>query len=107
MAHISAPLYTPLAPSMLRFTPLCPANTSSACSVSEGRVCQLLAAGLAVNTWDSPHSRNTPLHWAANFASRDMVSCLTGQSPAQPAGGGGGQGGTSALRMLGRGRETC
>ncbi|XP_037087524.1 poly [ADP-ribose] polymerase tankyrase-1-like [Pollicipes pollicipes] len=43
---------------------------------NEGRVCQLLAAGLGINAWDSPLSRNTPLHWAANFADRDMITCL-------------------------------
>lgn len=41
-----------------------------------GRVCQLLASGLDVNLKDSSESQNTPLHWAACYASRDMIQCL-------------------------------
>ncbi|CAB3359835.1 Hypothetical predicted protein [Cloeon dipterum] len=41
-----------------------------------GRVCQLIAAGLSVNSYDSEESRNTPLHWAASYGNRDIVSCL-------------------------------
>lgn len=41
-----------------------------------GRVCQLVAAGLSINSHDNPLSRNTPLHWAASFADADTVTCL-------------------------------
>ncbi|XP_064113113.1 uncharacterized protein LOC135219888 isoform X2 [Macrobrachium nipponense] len=41
-----------------------------------GRVCQLVAAGLSINSHDNPLSRNTPLHWAASFADVDTLSCL-------------------------------
>ncbi|KAF4523546.1 hypothetical protein B566_EDAN011994 [Ephemera danica] len=41
-----------------------------------GRVCQLVAAGLSINSYDSIESRNTPLHWAASYGNRDIVSCL-------------------------------
>jgi ankyrin repeat protein len=41
-----------------------------------GRVCQLIAAGLSINSYDSEESRNTPLHWAASYGNRDIVSCL-------------------------------
>lgn len=41
-----------------------------------GRVCQLTAAGLSINSHDNPLSRNTPLHWAASFADSDTLTCL-------------------------------
>nr|XP_045591996.1 uncharacterized protein LOC123753983 isoform X1 [Procambarus clarkii]XP_045591997.1 uncharacterized protein LOC123753983 isoform X1 [Procambarus clarkii] len=41
-----------------------------------GRVCQLIAAGLSINSHDNPLSRNTPLHWAASFADTDTLTCL-------------------------------
>ncbi|KAK7077573.1 hypothetical protein SK128_012480 [Halocaridina rubra] len=41
-----------------------------------GRVCQLVAAGLSINSYDNPLSRNTPLHWAASFADVDTLTCL-------------------------------
>ncbi|XP_037782496.1 uncharacterized protein LOC119578901 isoform X1 [Penaeus monodon] len=41
-----------------------------------GRVCQLVAAGLSINSHDNPLSRNTPLHWAASFADIDTLTCL-------------------------------
>ncbi|XP_042215354.1 uncharacterized protein LOC121861551 isoform X1 [Homarus americanus] len=41
-----------------------------------GRVCQLVAAGLSINSHDNPLSRNTPLHWAASFADTDTLTCL-------------------------------
>ncbi|XP_063217542.1 uncharacterized protein LOC134528147 [Bacillus rossius redtenbacheri] len=41
-----------------------------------GRVCQLIAAGISINSWDSEESKNTPLHWAACYGNKDMVSCL-------------------------------
>ncbi|XP_026288874.1 uncharacterized protein LOC113213876 isoform X3 [Frankliniella occidentalis] len=48
------------------------ATASSDCE----RVCQLLAAGISVNSWDSEESGNTPLHWAACYGNREIVSCL-------------------------------
>jgi ankyrin repeat protein len=47
-------------------------------SYSVGRVCQLVAAGLSINSFDSEESRNTPLHWAASYGNKDIVSCLIG-----------------------------
>lgn len=41
-----------------------------------GRVCQLIAAGININSWDSEESRNTPLHWAACYGNKDIVTCL-------------------------------
>ncbi|XP_046384322.1 uncharacterized protein LOC124154554 isoform X2 [Ischnura elegans] len=41
-----------------------------------GRVCQLNAAGICINSLDSEDSKNTPLHWAACYGNRDIVSCL-------------------------------
>ncbi|KAF2359785.1 Ankyrin repeat-containing domain [Trinorchestia longiramus] len=41
-----------------------------------GRVCQLVAGGLSVNSYDNAVSRNTPLHWAASFADTDTLHCL-------------------------------
>uniref|UniRef100_T1IPJ6 Beta-hexosaminidase bacterial type N-terminal domain-containing protein n=1 Tax=Strigamia maritima TaxID=126957 RepID=T1IPJ6_STRMM len=41
-----------------------------------GRICQLIAAGVDVNCIDNPKSGNTALHWAATFASKDVVKCL-------------------------------
>ncbi|XP_021936074.1 uncharacterized protein LOC110837829 isoform X2 [Zootermopsis nevadensis] len=41
-----------------------------------GRVCQLIAAGISINSWDSEDSRNTPLHWAACYGNKDIVTCL-------------------------------
>lgn len=41
-----------------------------------GRVCQLVAAGLNINSHDNPLSRNTPLHWAASFADADTLVYL-------------------------------
>ncbi|CAG2189907.1 unnamed protein product [Mytilus edulis] len=41
-----------------------------------GRICQLLAAGVDVNLYDSEESKSTPLHWAASFANRDIIQCL-------------------------------
>ncbi|XP_071527220.1 uncharacterized protein [Panulirus ornatus] len=41
-----------------------------------GRVCQLVAAGLSINSHDNPLSRNTPLHWASSFADPDTLTCL-------------------------------
>jgi len=43
-----------------------------------GRVCQLIAAGIGINSWDSEDSKNTPLHWAACYGNRDIVTCLIG-----------------------------
>ncbi|XP_075233962.1 uncharacterized protein LOC142331764 [Lycorma delicatula] len=40
------------------------------------RVTQLVNAGVYVNAWDSPTTKNTPLHWAACYADRHVVSCL-------------------------------
>lgn len=48
------------------------ATASSDCE----RVCQLLAAGISVNSWDSEESGNTPLHWAACYGNQEIVSCL-------------------------------
>ena len=42
------------------------------------RVCQLLSAGISVNSWDSEDSGNTPLHWAACYGNREIVACLIG-----------------------------
>lgn len=39
---------------------------------------QLLDAGLNVNSWDSHGSKNTPLHWAACYGNKDIVTCLIG-----------------------------
>ncbi|KAJ9589645.1 hypothetical protein L9F63_017134, partial [Diploptera punctata] len=41
-----------------------------------GRVCQLIAAGISINSWDSEESKNTPLHWAACYGNKDIVTCL-------------------------------
>ncbi|GLH15836.1 Poly [ADP-ribose] polymerase tankyrase [Gryllus bimaculatus] len=41
-----------------------------------GRVCQLIAAGISINAWDSEESKNTPLHWAACYGNQDIVVCL-------------------------------
>ncbi|XP_067011307.1 uncharacterized protein [Anabrus simplex] len=41
-----------------------------------GRVCQLIAAGISINAWDSEASQNTPLHWAACYGKKDIVMCL-------------------------------
>uniref|UniRef100_A0AC35FXL7 Beta-hexosaminidase bacterial type N-terminal domain-containing protein n=1 Tax=Panagrolaimus sp. PS1159 TaxID=55785 RepID=A0AC35FXL7_9BILA len=41
-----------------------------------GRVCQLLAAGVNVNSIDSPQTQNTTLHYAASFASDEIVKTL-------------------------------
>ncbi|XP_069671476.1 uncharacterized protein [Periplaneta americana] len=41
-----------------------------------GRVCQLIAAGIGINSWDSDDSKNTPLHWAACYGNKDIVTCL-------------------------------
>uniref|UniRef100_A0AC34R811 Beta-hexosaminidase bacterial type N-terminal domain-containing protein n=1 Tax=Panagrolaimus sp. JU765 TaxID=591449 RepID=A0AC34R811_9BILA len=41
-----------------------------------GRVCQLIAAGVNVNSIDSPQSRNTPLHYAASYSSDEIVKTL-------------------------------
>jgi hypothetical protein len=43
-----------------------------------GRVCQLIAAGISINSWDSEDSKNTPLHWAACYGNKDIVTCLIG-----------------------------
>jgi hypothetical protein len=43
-----------------------------------GRVCQLIAAGISINSWDSEESKNTPLHWAACYGNKDIVTCLIG-----------------------------
>jgi hypothetical protein len=43
-----------------------------------GRVCQLIAAGININSWDSEESKNTPLHWAACFGNKDIITCLIG-----------------------------
>jgi hypothetical protein len=43
-----------------------------------GRVCQLIAAGIGINSWDSEDSKNTPLHWAACYGNKDIVTCLIG-----------------------------
>ncbi|XP_015123310.1 uncharacterized protein LOC107045521 isoform X1 [Diachasma alloeum] len=40
------------------------------------RVLQLLAAGIAVNSWDSEGSKNTPLHWAACYGNKEVIACL-------------------------------
>ncbi|EZA52531.1 uncharacterized protein LOC105281834 [Ooceraea biroi] len=40
------------------------------------RVVQLLDAGLDVNSWDSQGSKNTPLHWAACYGNKDIITCL-------------------------------
>ncbi|KAK9298691.1 hypothetical protein QLX08_008058 [Tetragonisca angustula] len=40
------------------------------------RVLQLLDAGINVNSWDSHGSKNTPLHWAACYGNKDIVTCL-------------------------------
>nr|CAD7571546.1 unnamed protein product [Timema californicum] len=41
-----------------------------------GRVCQLVAAGININSWDSVESKNTPLHWAACYGNKEIVTCL-------------------------------
>lgn len=41
-----------------------------------GRVVQLLAAGININSWDSEGSKNTPLHWAACYGNKDIITCL-------------------------------
>ncbi|KAK2152971.1 hypothetical protein LSH36_313g04004 [Paralvinella palmiformis] len=41
-----------------------------------GSVCQLIAAGVDVNMLDTGHSKNTPLHWAASYGSKDVIQCL-------------------------------
>ncbi|XP_041351474.1 uncharacterized protein LOC121370371 [Gigantopelta aegis] len=41
-----------------------------------GRVCQLLAAGVDINLIDSVETKNTPLHWAVCYGSRDVVQGL-------------------------------
>ncbi|XP_076162883.1 uncharacterized protein LOC143144407 isoform X2 [Ptiloglossa arizonensis] len=43
------------------------------------RVVQLLDAGLNVNSWDSHGSKNTPLHWAACYGNKDIVTYLIGR----------------------------
>jgi len=43
-----------------------------------GRVCQLIVAGIGINWWDSEDSKNTPLHWAACYRNKDIVTCLIG-----------------------------
>ncbi|KAG8227825.1 hypothetical protein J437_LFUL008469 [Ladona fulva] len=48
---------------------------ATACS-EVGRVCQLNAAGIYINSVDSEESKNTPLHWAACLGNKDIVSCL-------------------------------
>ncbi|KAM0731335.1 Protein VAPYRIN [Formica fusca] len=40
------------------------------------RVVQLLDAGLDVNSWDSQGSKNTPLHWAACYGNKEIITCL-------------------------------
>ncbi|XP_066585055.1 uncharacterized protein [Prorops nasuta] len=40
------------------------------------RVVQLLDAGINVNSWDSQGSKNTPLHWAACYGSKEIIVCL-------------------------------
>ncbi|XP_011310616.1 uncharacterized protein [Fopius arisanus] len=40
------------------------------------RVLQLLAAGIDINSWDSEGSKNTPLHWAACYGNKEMMTCL-------------------------------
>ncbi|XP_046749548.1 uncharacterized protein LOC124413185 [Diprion similis] len=40
------------------------------------RVVQLLAAGININSWDSEGSKNTPLHWAACYGNKDIITCL-------------------------------
>lgn len=42
------------------------------------RVVQLLDAGLDVNSWDSQGSKNTPLHWAACYGNKEIITCLLG-----------------------------
>ncbi|KAE9547995.1 hypothetical protein FO519_008788 [Halicephalobus sp. NKZ332] len=41
-----------------------------------GRVCQLIAAGVNVNSVDSPQSGNTPLHYASSFSTEEIVKTL-------------------------------
>jgi ankyrin repeat protein len=38
-----------------------------------GRVCLLLAAGVNVNSIDSPQTQNTALHYASSFASDEVI----------------------------------
>ncbi|XP_015587656.1 uncharacterized protein LOC107264182 [Cephus cinctus] len=40
------------------------------------RVIQLLSAGININSWDSEGSKNTPLHWAACYGNKDIITCL-------------------------------
>ncbi|XP_074652559.1 uncharacterized protein LOC141906956 [Tubulanus polymorphus] len=40
------------------------------------RVCEILDAGVDINLIDSAESQNTPLHWAASFADKEMIQCL-------------------------------
>ena len=47
--------------------------------ISIGRVCQLVAGGLSINSYDNSLSRNTPLHWAASFSDVDTINCLIGK----------------------------
>jgi len=46
---------------------------------SIGSVCQLIAAGVDVNMLDTGHSKNTPLHWAASYGSKDVIQCLVSE----------------------------
>jgi len=43
-----------------------------------GHVCQLIAAGIGINWLDSKDSKNTPLHWAACYRNKNIVTYLIG-----------------------------
>ncbi|VDN21472.1 unnamed protein product, partial [Gongylonema pulchrum] len=45
-----------------------------------GRVCQMISAGVSVDSIDELSTRNTTLHWAASFGNEDVPSVLQKRS---------------------------
>lgn len=46
----------------------------------------MLDAGVNINSYDTNDTKNSPLHWAACYGSKDIVSFLIGKHLCKKAG---------------------